>query len=113
MRGRAVWVLNKLTDERFYFLTTTEAAEFLDTSPTVIRNAIAGGNTIKDNFVVSGEENYSFDIESSNKSGVKVLNTLTKEVLEYKTQSAVAKALNVSRGAVSMAVKSSACARKR
>jgi len=105
-RGRAVWVLNKLTDERFHFLTTREASEFLDTSPTVIRNAIIGGKIIKDNFWVSYEENYSFDIESSNKSAIKVLNTLTNKVIEYKTQSGVAKALNVSRGAVSMAVKS-------
>jgi predicted transcriptional regulator len=48
------------------------------------------------------------DIQAPNKtkSNVTVLNTLTKEVFEFKTQSAVSKFFNVSRAAISMAIKS-------
>lgn len=105
-RGVAVWVLNIETGENFSFLTITEAGEFLGISPTSVRNAIKGGNTIKETFLVTGDENYSVDIKPSDKGNIIVLNILTKEVLKFKTQSAVAKYLEVSRAAISMAIKS-------
>lgn len=106
-RGVAVWVLNTETGEKFSFLTITEAGNFLGISSTSVRNAIKGGNAIKDNFIVTDDENYTVEEKSSNKGKTKVIvfNTLTNEILKFKTQSAVAKYFGLSRAAISMAIK--------
>lgn len=106
-RGVAVWVFNIETGEKFSFLTLTEAGKFLGISLTSVRNAIREGNTIKDNFLITDDENYTLEVKSSNKgkTSVIVLNTLTKEIIKFKTQSAVAEYFDISRAAVSMAIK--------
>lgn len=63
---------------------------------------------MKENFLVTTDENYSLDLSAPmpTKSKLTVLNTLTQEVHVFKNRSAVSQFLNVSRAAISMAIKS-------
>jgi predicted transcriptional regulator len=84
-----------------------EAGIFLGISTTSIGNAIKKGSIIKESFLVTDDENY-FVGDKTNlvKTSITVLNTLTNEILKFKTQSDAAKYLNVSRSAISMIIKS-------
>lgn len=107
-RGVAVIVWNIETYERLDFLSLSAAAEFLKTSSTQIRSVREKGALINSIYLVT-EPGVGFPYESlakiRAKNTIKILNTTTNEVSEFKNQSEAAKFIGISRAGLSLSIK--------
>lgn len=122
--GVGILIIDAVTEEIIDFTNQKEAANFLDVSIQVIRNARKRGSTVKERFlildkteamaesgahltdlIVEAMEKHKTKVEKLEGLAVQIINTETKEVLEFPSRAKAGEYLGVTYQSITLAIK--------
>lgn len=107
----AIKVLNTITGEVSLFKHQSEAAKFVGISSPGLNLSIKNKSLVKGIFLIIKDDKFSAE-HLANSRPIRLLNTLTNESKEMKSQIEVAKFLGISASAVSQAIKAGSLIKK-